>query len=148
MSATARSNSEVQPIAWSRWFPRHPAVAFAGSIDKKMIEILDANEPEPRILHVRHGVESNRESCGENQHMDPASRRGRRHAEAGEQGTSKAKAEQHDINNLRRMFFAGAEPQSGDLEQTREPWQGLRTSRPKACLSSLQAVVSGERLCK
>ena len=58
------------------------------SIDKKMIEILDANQAEPRIFHVRNGVERNRQGGGENQHMNPASRRGRRHAEAGEQRTS------------------------------------------------------------
>ena len=59
-----------------------PRLHLLVSIDKKMIEILDANEAEPRILHVRNRVEGNRESGGENQHMDPASRRGGRHAEA------------------------------------------------------------------
>ena len=93
-----------------------PRLHLLVSIDKKMIEILDANEAEPRILHVRNRVEGNRESGGENQHMDPTSRGGGRHAEACEKRTSKAKAEQHDIDNLRRMFFAGAEPQSCDFE--------------------------------
>ena len=93
-----------------------PRLHLLVSIDKKMIEILDANEAEPRILHVRNRVEGNRESGGENQHMDPASRRGGRHAESGEQRTTKAKAEQHDIDYLRRMSFAGAEAQSRDFE--------------------------------
>jgi hypothetical protein len=86
------------------------------SIDKKMIESLDANQAEPRILHVRNSVERNCEGGGENQHMNPASRCSRRHAEAGKQRTAKAKAEQHDIDYLRRMFFAGAEAQSRDFE--------------------------------
>jgi hypothetical protein len=69
-----------------------PRLHLLVSIDKKMIEILDANEAEPRILHVRNRVEGNRESGGENQHMDPTSRGGGRHAEACEKRTSKAKA--------------------------------------------------------
>ena len=93
-----------------------PRLHLLVSIDKKMIEILDANEAEPRILHVRHSVEGNRESGGEDQHMDPASRCSRRHAESGEQRTTKAKAEQHDIDYLRRLSFAGAEAQSRDFE--------------------------------
>ena len=96
--------------------PVIPRLHLLVSIDEKVIEILDANQAEPRILHVRNGVERNRQGGGKNQHVNPASRRSRRHAEAGEQRTTKPKAEQHDIDDLRRMFFAGAEAQSRDFK--------------------------------
>jgi len=52
------------------------------SIDEKVIEILDANQSEPRIFHVRNSVERDRQSNGENHHVNPAARRGRGYAEA------------------------------------------------------------------
>jgi hypothetical protein len=39
--------------------PAIPLLHLPSSIDKKMIEILDANQTEPRILHVRNNVECN-----------------------------------------------------------------------------------------
>jgi hypothetical protein len=39
--------------------PAIPRLHLPSSIDKKMIEILDANQTEPRILHVRNNVECN-----------------------------------------------------------------------------------------
>jgi hypothetical protein len=39
--------------------PAIPRLHLPASIDKKMIEILDANQTEPRILHVRNNVECN-----------------------------------------------------------------------------------------
>src|SRR5262249_1568178 len=52
------------------------------SINEKVIEILDANQFEPRIFHVRNSIERDRQSNGENHHVNPAARRGRGHAEA------------------------------------------------------------------
>ena len=37
-----------------------PRLHLLVSIDKKVVEILDANQAEPRILHVRNSVECNR----------------------------------------------------------------------------------------
>ena len=49
--------------------PAIPRLHLLVSIDKKVIEILDANQAEPRIFHVRNSVECNRQGGGENQHM-------------------------------------------------------------------------------
>ena len=50
--------------------PVIPRLHLLVSIDEKVIEILDANQAEPRILHVRNGVERNRQGGGKNQHVN------------------------------------------------------------------------------
>jgi hypothetical protein len=38
-------------------------------------QILDANQSESRIFHVRNSAERDRQSNGENRHVNPAARR-------------------------------------------------------------------------
>jgi hypothetical protein len=52
------------------------------SIDKKMIEILNANESETRVFHVGERVKGDGQSRGKNEHVDPAARFGSGHTEA------------------------------------------------------------------
>jgi hypothetical protein len=52
------------------------------SIDKKMIEILNANESEPRVFHVGERVKGDGQSRGKNEHVNPAARFGSGHTEA------------------------------------------------------------------
>jgi hypothetical protein len=52
------------------------------SINKKMIEILNANESEPRIFHVCKGVKRHRQGRGKNKHVNPAARFGGGHTKA------------------------------------------------------------------
>jgi len=52
------------------------------SIDKKMIEFVNANESEPRIFHVGKSVKGDGQSRGKNEHVNPAARFGSGHTEA------------------------------------------------------------------
>src|SRR5262245_50209384 len=52
------------------------------SIDKKMIEILNANESEPRILHVCERVKRDRQRSGKTEHVNPAARFGSGHTKS------------------------------------------------------------------
>src|SRR5262245_20553051 len=52
------------------------------SIDKKMIEILNANESEPRIFHVCERVKRDRQRRGKNDHVNPAARFGSGHTKS------------------------------------------------------------------
>src|SRR5262249_46737769 len=55
------------------------------SIDKKMIEIINANESEPRIFHVCKSVKGDSQSHGKKEHVNPAARFGSGHTEASKQ---------------------------------------------------------------
>src|SRR5262249_16809723 len=55
------------------------------SIDKKMIEILNANKSEPRIFHVCEHVKRDRQRRGTNDHVNPAARFGSGHAKSRKQ---------------------------------------------------------------
>ena len=52
------------------------------SIDKKMIEILNANKSEPRIFHVCERVKRDRQRRGKNEHVNPAARFGGGHTKS------------------------------------------------------------------
>ena len=60
--AAARSSMGLgwRLIVRNQRFHAIPRLHLLVSIDKKVIEILDANQAEPRILHVRNSVEGNR----------------------------------------------------------------------------------------
>ncbi len=51
-------------------------------VDKKVIEVLDADKAKPRKFHVSYHVEGNGQSSGESHHVDPAVRCGRRQGKA------------------------------------------------------------------
>src|SRR5215468_12473111 len=55
------------------------------SIDKKMIEVLNANKAEPRIFHICERVKRDRQRRGKNEHVNPAARFGSGHAKSSKQ---------------------------------------------------------------
>jgi hypothetical protein len=81
-SALIRQGSDYCPSGTNGSQPI-PGLHLLVRFDKKMIEILDADQAEPRIFHVRNSVECDRQGGSENYHMDPAARSSRGHAEAG-----------------------------------------------------------------
>src|SRR5437868_2755191 len=82
----ARAKDTSQPC-WSSFGANGsqamPRLHMLASIDKKVIEVLNANQAKPQIFHVGNSIECDRQGSGENQHMDPAARPGRSHAKAG-----------------------------------------------------------------
>src|SRR5215813_2125883 len=53
------------------------------SLDKKRIEILNANKSEPRIFHVCERVKRDRQRRGKNDLVNPAARFGSGHSKSG-----------------------------------------------------------------
>src|SRR5215475_15984034 len=104
------------------------------SIDKKMIEILNANKSEPRIFHVCERVKRDRQRRGKNDHVNPAARFGSGHAKSSEQRAAESKTEQNDVDDLRRMLFGGPEPQARNFEQVGKHREGLPTCGAKVTL--------------
>ena len=88
------------------------------SVGEEVIETLDPYEAKPRIFHISNNIERHRESSGEKHHVYPAAARTRGHAEASQQRTGETEAKKHKVDNLRRMFFAGASTLSRNLEKT------------------------------
>src|SRR5262249_11353902 len=69
------------------------------SLDQKVIEIFDTNQAEPRKLHVSNSVEDDGQRGRQNDHVNPAARGSRSHAEASKQRPLPG-AEQHNIERI------------------------------------------------
>ena len=59
--------------------------------------------------------------------MHPALGSGRGHAETREKGPPEAKAEEHDIDNLRRVSLSRPVSQPGNFKSAVQRWQDERT---------------------
>ena len=70
---------------------------------QEMIEIIDADEAEPRILKVSDDEQRQGQCRRKDDHMEPTSGSCRRHTEACKQRSSKAKAKKHDKDRVRGM---------------------------------------------
>jgi transcriptional regulator with XRE-family HTH domain len=80
------------------------------SVSKEMIEALDPDEAKARVFHVGQDVEGDAQGSRKEHLVHPTVPGARGHAEPGKQRAAQTKTKQHEIDDLRRMFFGSACP--------------------------------------